>query len=152
MGHISRTEVRDGVLWVYLSRVIDAGSMPADPVIFEKLHAECSERGCSSILFDARGADVRADWPSKLRGVFALAKAQVPGRRVAVLADRHSLSSHGALGNVGRLAGALICFFSDEEKALEWLDRASNARPDGPRAPTPADRAPEGRVQGTGEG
>lgn len=95
--------------------------MPGDPEIFEKLHAECSARGCSAIIFDARHADIRVGWPDKLRGIFALAKAQVPGRRVAILANQHDVTPNGALGNVAGLAGALVCIFSDEEKALAWL-------------------------------
>lgn len=123
MGHITKTEARDGILWVYLSQVIDASSMPGDPEIFERLHAECSARGCSAILFDARGAEIRVDWPTKLRGVLALAKAQVPGRRVAVLADH--IDPAGSVANVGRMAGAMVCFFSDEEKALAWVTAPS---------------------------
>ncbi len=121
MSQIAKTEARDGILWVYLPHVIDHTSMPGDLATFEKLHVECTARGCSAIVFDARDADVRVDWPDRLRGVLALAKTQVPGRRVAILADQHDITANGALGNVAGLAGALVCVFSDEQKAVTWL-------------------------------
>ncbi len=141
MGRIAKTEARDGILWVYVPHVIDPNSMPGDRETYENLHAECSARGCSAIIFDARDADVRLDWPDKLRGIFALAKAQVQGRRVAILADQDKITPNGALGNVAGLAGAMVCVFSDEQKALAWIRRPTR------RAEAVAAGDSEGREQ-----
>ena len=143
MGYTFDIEPRDGVLWVRAPRVIDPDSVPGDPEFFEKLHAECTANACKGILLDARGVDLRIAWADKLRVALALARAQVRGHPVAALADPHNVDPGSGvpgvaqLAVVARLAGGTLCVFTDEEKALAWLDRRTT--------PTPSDGTDAGR-------
>lgn len=125
MDSILKTEVRDGVLWVHLPEVIDADSMPGDPELFEKLHAECAASGCSGIIFDARSSEIRVRTMDRLRGVYALAQAQHPGRPVAILAREEDLSPDRRIEKTAQQAGALLRMFTDEAEALAWV-KSSN--------------------------
>ena len=121
MGHAFNIEPRNGVLWAYLSRVIDPSSMPSDPGIFRKLHAECEANECVGILIDVRGVELRLSWPDKIRAALAIAKGHTPGRRVAALADPHSITSNGDFERLAGLAGATLAVFTEEQRALAWV-------------------------------
>ena len=129
MGYFAEMKARDGVLWVYLPRVVDRDSMPANAELFGQMHAACEKNGCTGILIDVRGAEFRVDWPQKIPAALALAEAQVPGRRVAAIADPHNVSSDNRFQNLAGMAGALFSVFTDEEKALAWLAHAARRPP-----------------------
>ena len=121
-------EVRGGVLWVRLPLVIDPGSMPSAPEVFEELFAECGAAGCSGVVFDARDSGIRVLQMDRLRGVYALAKARNPGCPVAILARHADLGPRGRVERAARQAGAMVRMFADEEKGLTWLSQMRLAR------------------------
>ena len=114
---------RDGVLIACFSGVIGRDLLPLAAKTFRELVAACKAHGCSCILLDTRGINLRIGRTGIYHAALALAKVVASKIRVAAVVDSAHLASDGIFSKLAGLAGAIVAVFTDEPAALAWIDR-----------------------------
>ena len=140
-----KTTVEGDVLRARFSGAIGSDLLPLVPETFRELAAACSANGCTAILLDARGIDLRIDRTGIYRSALALAKVVASRIRVAAVVDAAHMPPDGIFRKLAGLAGSLVAVFTDEAAALAWLDR-TRRRPTRRTEPD-ADDASDGREE-----
>ncbi|MHC5057286.1 MAG: hypothetical protein ACYTKD_21630 [Planctomycetota bacterium] len=135
--------VEGDVLRALFSGAIGEDLLPLAAEMFRELAAACKEHGCTAILVDTRGIDLRIGRTGIYQAALALARVVASNIRVAAVVDEAHLPPDGIFAKLAGLAGSLVAVFTDEAAALAWLDR-TRKRPTRRSEPDAAD-APDDR-------